>query len=579
MMTTVPTDSTLDHRAIVEQLPFDVIESISKHVHDDKDAGRAALLHFAISSAAFFAPAVRTALNRWGKDGPDFLVQREDETNIRPDNAPLAWIKHHGSWPQIGAYAVSRLPHDDATPACAFSLILPSRNEHRVYVPELGQNVADMTREARYWSSLPIPVDQVRYAQWEQCEVPVPACRALWASWPYDGECFPCPPSVERLTLDNVCPAAEEFQRLAQWLPPALRHLTLRFISSGDGDQLGTIYERLPPSLISLKLFNDEDGHEVLDEESAVSVARAFSTQLTNLTAFYHHFLPFPGLPLVLDALASRDTLMESLTLNLVAPEGRTQFLRGKNNRSTELRVQRMHIFANDMSENQNRLLSIVRSLPKPTRVLMVGLPTWPAACVDHVVQHLVVPGLRELHFDATVAEWLDTHKLFPLASVRADLLPISLESLTLPGGMPPGSLGEASHAGWTLPPSLKHLDLSGSQVDGSDLAFLRTRLPTGMVSLAMRSCGLCSALCKGLPSTIRVIDVSYNWELRQGPWIALLPPSLRKIKMENCPKINTKAAVAALIEAQRRAGMTRLGVPKLQIIGVKGIDNTGAAY
>ncbi|KNE54273.1 hypothetical protein AMAG_17642 [Allomyces macrogynus ATCC 38327] len=94
-----------------------------------------------------------------------------------------------------------------------------------------------------------------------------------------------------------------------------------------------------------------------------------------------------------------------------------------------------------------------------------------------------------------------------------------------------------------------------------------------------MRSCGLCSALCNGLPSTIRVIDVSYNWELRQGLWIAFLPPSLRKLKMENRPKINMKAAVAALIVAQRRAGMTRRGVPKLQIIGVKGINNAGTAY
>ncbi|KNE54274.1 hypothetical protein AMAG_17643 [Allomyces macrogynus ATCC 38327] len=247
MMATAPVNSTtVDHRAIVEKLPLDMIETICKHVHDEVN-GPATLLHFAIWSAALFAPAVRTALNRCSKDGPDFLVQYEDETDTGPDDAPL----------------------------------------HRVYVPEQGKYLADMTREVRYWSSLLILIDQ--------------------------------------------------------WFPPALRHLTLRFISSGDGDQLGIIYEKLPSSLISLKLFNDEDDHEVLDEQSAVSLARALSTQLTNLTTFYHHFLPFPVLPLVLNTLASRDTIMESLTLNLVAPEGHTQFLRGKNNRSTELRVQRMH--------------------------------------------------------------------------------------------------------------------------------------------------------------------------------------------------------------------------------------------
>ncbi|KAJ3373836.1 pH-response regulator protein palA/rim20 [Allomyces arbusculus] len=375
-----------------------------------------------------------------------------------------------------------------------------------------------------------------------------------------------------RLTLRDTCPAAEELQRLAQWLPPTLRHSALRFISSGDGDQLGTIYERIPPSLISLKLFNDEDGHEVLDEESAVSVARAFSTQLTNLTAFYHHFLPFPDLPLVLDALASRDTLMESLTLHFVAPEDRAKLSRGKNNRSTSLRVQRMHIFADDIIENQSQLLSI------PMHVLMLELPKWSAACVDHVVQHLVMPGLRELHFEATAPGWSETHRSFPLVSVRADPLPPSPESLTLPGGMPPGSLAKAIRAGWTLPPSLKHLDLSGSKVNSPDIDFLHSRLPTGLVSLAMRGCGLWGAPGQGLPLTVRVIGVSYNWDLRQGPWIALLPPSLCKIKMENCPGINTEAAVAALAEVQQRAGMTCQGAPKLQIIGMKGINNEGAA-
>ncbi|KAJ3346690.1 hypothetical protein GGF32_007379, partial [Allomyces javanicus] len=581
MMATAPTDSSLDNRAIVEQLPFDVIESICKRVHDDDDkgAGRATLLHFAISSAAFFTPAVRTALNRCGKDGPYFLVQHKNETKICPDDAPLAWMQH-SDWPHIGVYAVSRLPGDvDAPPVFTFSLILPVRNEHRVCAPKLAKSPAGMTRDARYWSCLPIPLNQIRYAQWDRCEVPVPSCRALWAGWPHDAEGLPCPPNVERLTLNNVYPLAEAFPRLAQWLPPTLRHLTLRFISSGDGDQLGIIYEKLPLSLVSLKLFNDEDDHEVLDEESAVSLARAFSTQLTNLTTFYHHFLPFPDLPLVLDALASRDTLMESLMLHLVAPEDRVKFTRGKNNRSTDVRIKHMHIFANYVTENRNQLLSIVRSLPKPTRVLMLGLPKWSAACVDHVVQSLVAPGLRELHFDATVPGGrLEAHRSFPLASVRADLLPPLLESLTLPGGMPPGSMAKASRAGWALPAGLKHFDLSGSKVNGPDIDFLHSRLPAGLVSLAMRGCGLWGAPGEGLPPTIRIIDVSHNWDLRQGPWIALLPTSLRKLKMQDCPEINMAAAAAALAEVQQRVGMTRQGVPKLQIIGVKGINNAGGA-
>ncbi|KAJ3362430.1 Rhophilin, Rho GTPase binding protein [Allomyces javanicus] len=506
--------------------------------------------------------------------------RHKNKTKICPDDAPLAWIQH-SDWPHIGVYAVSHLPGDvDAPLVFTFSLILPVRNEHRVCTPKLAKSPAGMMRVAHYWSCLRILLNQIRYVEWDRCE------------W---------------LTLDNVCPLAEEFPWLAQWLPLTLWHLTLQFISSGDGDQLGIIYEKLLLSLVSLKLFNDEDDHEVLDEESAVGLACTLSTQLTNLTTFYHHSLPFLDLLLMLDALVSRNMLMESLMLHLVVLEDCVKFMRGKHNRSTDVRIKRMHIFANYVMENWNQLLLIVRSLPKLTRMLMLGLPKWSAACVDRVVQCLVAPGLHKLHFDATVLGWVETHQSFPLmsvcadlllsslesltllgwsethwsfplASVHADLLPSSLESLTLPGGMPPRSMAKASRAGWMLPASLKHFDLSGSKVNGPDIDFLHSRLPAGLVSLAMRGCGLWGAPGEGLPPTIRIFDVSHNWDLRQGQRIALLLMSLRKLKMQDCPKIKTAAAAAVLAEVQQRVGMTRQGAPKLQIIGVKGINNTGGA-
>ncbi|KNE64949.1 hypothetical protein AMAG_10614 [Allomyces macrogynus ATCC 38327] len=552
---------TLHERAPIELLPFVVIDNICVWltcVHQ-------ALLPFAISSPAFFAPAISTAL----RHGRGMLEPLPDDTE------PIELDGYLGDF-LVPAH------HDrlfEAVPRNVY-LVLPPRNDNCSVVLASSRQVTLPQFQAML---LPVPLHQVAHAQIrfpDLASLPMPlACRCLTVESMAAGWALPA--ALHSLKLTEFEANHDTILAIVALFPETLRELTIELIGDGDDRVLTCLHDHLPPLLTVFKVVQNEGmffPNNVGDNSSA-ALANALA-KLLHLTTFRHDFLRFDGVVHVLNGLAAAQGAGRARPLCVVDLRARSpQFLPAPPVFSSAVHDLRLaHLGLSEWtssldempSDIASRLLDFMLHLPRPTQSLQIDFRTWPVAVMlnTRVVQHFASQTLRSLSFVGPFRS--DRRLSWFSAFTSVDKHFPALKSLTIEGCLFAGSIATCSNLG-SLPPTLRILDLSCNSLTTADAAALWPCLPAGLSDLRLASNDL-TTIPTPLPPSLRVLQVPCNENLGGSValWIDALPPTLRHLDVRGC---NLPEGAGRVLHAVgSRAGVRRLsGALRLQ---VKAIGN-----
>ncbi|KNE54187.1 hypothetical protein AMAG_00182 [Allomyces macrogynus ATCC 38327] len=566
-------------RAPIERLPYDVVEITSQWVLAGTISDRTALLHLAISSPMFFAPAVHTAIRHRRRNIP-FIASGQNCSVASEDAWP--WTKSVAA--QTGGFVADIKAPSNL--AWTWRLILPTRTFGRIYVPLNERRPGELNWISCKWTTVHVPETQlVRYtSNVTNQDLPVPRtcqyltlCRADWEKPNVLPMYLNALVTLELLYID-LDDAARQ-QSLASL--SALRSLIVRFGLIKDSHVLRSFYQQLPPTLVTLKLSFDEDDYPNDTGRRLVAGSLTSSLQqMKQLQVFSHDYLRVEDLALVIDALTLRSgssdpAPMRSLHLVLAFPNT-APLVENRDKPRTVLTVSHLDCAIHECEQpriGDERVGKALAMLPVPTQSLHLSLSEWTDSLANVMLNKLVTTTLRDIKLSLIN----DLDALGPYSSVHSILSLVALDparkspgiaSLALTncplGRMMPDAIKE----GWAMPSTLTSLRLSDNGLTTDDLAMLQPLLPPNLQHLDISKNKFCSLIVP-LPSKLHTLNIAGNpglsEDMNPGKWITSLPSTLRRLDIRLC-NFNDKVG-RMLIAARRRAGRMRAGWPKQEMV------------
>ncbi|KNE64976.1 hypothetical protein AMAG_10643 [Allomyces macrogynus ATCC 38327] len=566
-------------RSLIELLPYDVLEHLCFWVLRAQtwlSESREALLRFAIASPAFFAPAIHVAVrDRLRTAEPIALVQLD------------AWQDVGYNLPKPGQYVA--LLGDNATLRSLF-LVLPSRHDRTHDLVPASDN-GDCLLSLRFWSTIFVPLHQLAHGQIRVRDlaiVPVPpACRYLALLGDDRGPWPDCPSSVHSLSLNDCCLSRDQLSMVSSKFP-TLRELTLRS-ASFNSQIMMELCDFLPSTLAVLKIESLHFEPEPLSEQCGAALSRALA-QLMHLTVLHHELLfrvtdvvqVVNGLAL---AQAAGKRLLRSLLLSVFAdlsnPVDDVSLLRQARDlpvQDLSLNVPDVYLgVGTDSTEYATFVLDLLGVVPVPQRSLFANLPAWPDRVVARVMPRFASPTLQSIDiygtvpYPATKADFDESllNETFRLSSLgRLDLHFPSLTSLTIMWCLPSRIVAtdvSLTMPMWSLPPSLRSLNLSHNKLTMRDLDVLWPQLPAGLRKLSLDTNKL-EALPASFPPSLHVLVAANNSMLGNATrWIEALPATLRELNVNEC-NLDDDAGLHLLAMRQRAGTWRATGLPRLMV-------------
>ncbi|KAJ3374434.1 hypothetical protein GGF31_007211 [Allomyces arbusculus] len=568
-----------ERRAPIERIPYDLLEVICQWVLTGNPTDRVALLQFAISSAAFFAPAIRTAIRERNHD--HIFIPLEPQ-RVAKDTWP--WTD--GMSAPTAEYVVDRPP----SPWVKWLLVMPARTPDRAHVPLEGKKIVDLPRLSRKWTTVPISLHQLAHytiAEDNQ-DYPIPReCRhlAVFDRWETFDEWPRYPDTLVSLELGDFTLVEEDalYDDVAAHWPPNLRSLTVKVSHISSNEVLKAFYRHLPTTLTRLILEFECEVDRYPDDVGGgcrTVLTRALRS-MTALQDFVHDFLRVEDVIPIVDALSWRTASvdaapMRQITLGLIVPneapagEVRPPSRDGFVVAHLDIAVKEWENW-DPVGEYVHTVLS---TLQAPTLSLRVALPKWTEDSVRDLVDALVSPTLQDLKLTVSgamsppesIAMAMSGSRCFPLAALDAAALPLTLTSLSLTRCLSSRVLARFVDKGWTLPRTLTRISLTDNDLTAHDLKALQSLLPTGLQHLDL-STNKIHTLVTPLPPKLRTLNLAFNPtlsdELFPQLWILSLPNTLRRLDIRMC---NLDDEFGRLfVDVRRRIGLSRAGWPKLQ--------------
>ncbi|KNE65044.1 hypothetical protein AMAG_10709, partial [Allomyces macrogynus ATCC 38327] len=561
-----------------ELLPDELIEFIGDWVlHTDKVGlhSRKSLLHFAIASPYFFAPAVRAVLRDSSPSTDSFVPVDSEEWQNRSFEMPLP-----------GGYIV--ISSNDAAAQEYAYLALPQRSAG-------CDKHSPSDNDLDYWrrSLLPVPLRHIARAQIDACDLSLapipPMCRHLNIldcsadQWPM------CPLSVQSLELRDCSILPEQLSSFSASFNAGLRELTIGLARIEDESTLSDLYGRLPATLALLKITEDDCFYpDDLGVQSGAALSQALS-RMPYLTMLHHELLHRPDdvvhivNGLTLAQQKGKSMPMRSLSLafsaNIAMPLAQVPLVQGTSGLLASKLSVRFHVyFGQDVTSDEYRshILDLIRILPKPLHSLTLDMPAWPDRVIPQVMQRFTSPTLQSLHIKGQRRHlWSDSEsefdgsllkECFQLSSLgRLDVQFPALTSLAVTGCLPRMAIAADSGlaAPWAFPPFLRTLNLSMNQLVDCDIHSLWPLLSCDLRSL-MFGWNQIKSLPERFPPLLRSLAVQYNSNMdHDAPWIDALSSTLRLLDVTMCGL--GRGAALRLVALHKKVGMQRTnGEPKL---------------